>query len=164
MMALTCRLGLCVRPDMPRIEGVVMHAQSRYLVDPASGEVMGTQAQPIGIVCNDGYVRLGKRRSYPEQYAHRIICEAVHGPLGASFEVDHLNGNRSDNRACNLERVTHAENCRRAVASGRVAIGEAKANARLTDDLVRAIRRSRRPTRAWARELGLDPATVRQAR
>ena len=164
MMALTCRLGLGVRPDMPRIAGVVMHAQSGFLVDPEEGQVLGRQAQPVGIVCKDGYVRLGRRRTCREQYAHRIICEAVHGPLGAFYEVDHLNGNRSDNRACNLERVTHAENCRRAVASGRVAIGEAKANARLTDDLVRAIRRSRRPTRAWARELGLDPATVRHAR
>ena len=164
MIALTCLLGLGVRPDMPRIEGVVMHAQSGRLVDPEAGHVLNRMAEPIGIVCKDGYVRLGKHRGHSEQYAHRIICEAVHGPLGKSYEVDHLNGNRSDNRAANLEPVTHAENCRRAVASGRVPIGEAKANARLTDDLVRAIRRSRRPTRAWARELGVDAVTVRQAR
>lgn len=164
MMALTCRLGLGVRPDMPRISGVVMHAQSGFLVDPQEGQVLGRQGEPVGIVCKDGYVRLGKRRSYAEQYAHRIVCEAVHGPLGASYEVDHVNGNRSDNRACNLERVTHAENCRRAIASGRVKLGEAKSNAKLTAELVRTIRRSRRPTRAWARELGVDPVTVRHAR
>lgn len=164
MMALACRLGLGVRPDMPRIEGVVMHVQSGFLVAPEEGQVLGRQAQPVGIVCKDGYVRLGKRRACQEQYAHRIICEAIHGPLGASYEVDHVNGNRSDNRASNLDRVTHAENCRRAIASGRVALGEGKSNARLTNALVRSIRGSKRPTRAWARELGLDPKTVRQAR
>lgn len=164
MMALTCRLGLGVRSDMPRIDGVVMHARTAFLVDPEAGHVLGKDAEPIGVVCSDGYVRLGKRRAHAEQYAHRIICEAVHGPLGASYEVDHLNGNKSDNRACNLERVTHAENCRRAIASGRVKLGEARPNAKLTADLVRTIRRSRRPTRAWARELGVDAVTVRHAR
>lgn len=164
MIALTCRLGLGVRPDMPRIEGVVMHAQSGFLIDPDAGHVLSCLADPIGVVCKDGYVRLGKRRSYSEQYAHRIICEAVHGPLGAFWEVDHLNGNRSDNRAANLEPVTHAENCRRAIASGRVQLGEGKANAKLTADLVRTVRGSARPSRAWARELGVDAKTIRHAR
>ena len=164
MMALTCRLGLGVRPDMPRIEGVVMHAQSGLLVDPDEGQVLGRQAQPVGIVCNDGYVRLGKRRTCREQYAHRIICEAVHGPLGASYEVDHVNGNKSDNQVSNLERVTRSENCLRAIARGHMAVGEGKPNAKLTDALVRAIRRSRRSTGAWARELGVDRVTVRHAR
>ena len=163
MIALTCRLGLGVRPDMPRIEGVVMHAQTRFLVDPEAGQVLGKEGQPVGIHCSDGYVRLGTRRGSTEQYAHRVICEAVHGPLGA-LEVDHVNGNRSDNRAANLEAVTHAENCRRVFAAGRGQVGEQKANARLTVALVRAIRRSRRPTRVWARELGLDAKTVRLAR
>ena len=164
MMALTCRLGLGVRPDMPRVAGVVMHAQSSFLVDPEAGHVLGRSGDPIGIVCPDGYVRVGRRPGCREQYAHRIICEAVHGPLGSSYEVDHLNGMKADNRAANLERVTHAENCRRAVASGRVPLGVAKHNARLNPQLVRAIRRSRRTTRAWARELGVDPKTVREAR
>lgn len=164
MMALTCRLGLGVRPDMPRIEGVVMHAQSGFLVDPAAGHVLGKDGNPIGIVCKDGYVRVGKRSGSQEQYAHRIICEAVHGPLGASYEVDHLNGNKSDNRASNLERVTRSENCLRAIARGHMAVGEGKPNAKLTDALVRAIRRSKRPTGAWARELGVDRVTVRHAR
>lgn len=163
MMALTCRLGLGVRPDMPRANGVFLHAQSAFLVDPNAGLVLGKDAKPIGIVCKDGYVRVGKRRGCKEQYAHRIICEAAHGPLG-SFEVDHLNGNKSDNRASNLERVTKSENCRRAIARGQAAIGEKRPNAKLTEALVRTIRRGRRPTRAWARELGLDAKTVRCAR
>lgn len=164
MMALTCQLGLGVRPHMPRIDGVVMHAQSGFLVDPEAGQVLGRKAEPIGIVCKDGYVRLGRRRSCREQYAHRVIAEAVHGPLRPFYVVDHLNGSRSDNRAANLERVTPAENCRRAIARGHMAVGEGKPNAKLTAALVRTIRRSRRPTRAWARDLGLDPATVRHAR
>lgn len=163
MMALSCRLGLGVRPDMPRAVGVLLHAQTAFLVDPEAGLVLGKDGQPIGTVCGDGYVRLGQRSGSPEQYAHRVICEAAHGPLG-SFEVDHINGNKSDNRASNLERVTKSENCRRAIARGHAAIGEKKPNAKLTEALVRTIRRGRRPTRVWARELGLDAKTVRCAR
>lgn len=164
MIGLACRMGLGVRPGMPQIQGLVMHLPSLMMTDPATGTVLGKTGEPVGTVCKDGYVRLGKRRACQEQYAHRIICEAVHGPLGTSLEVDHINGNRSDNRAVNLERVTRAENCRRVFASGRGRVGEQKKNARLTDALVRAIRLSTRPTRVWARELGLDAKTIRCAR
>ena len=44
--------------------------------------------------------------------AHRIIWLLyTGGPLG---EIDHINGDRSDNRIANLRSVTHAENCKNA--------------------------------------------------
>lgn len=44
-------------------------------------------------------------------YAHRIIWKMVHGrdPAG---EIDHINGDKGDNRIENLREVSHAENQR----------------------------------------------------
>lgn len=44
-------------------------------------------------------------------YAHRVIWAMVHGewPVG---EIDHINGNRSDNRIENLRHVTKSENAK----------------------------------------------------
>ena len=164
MTALTCRLGLGVRPDMPWIAGLALHLPSMFLVDPEAGRLLGKSGEPVGTTCPDGYVRLGRRRGCREQYAHRFVWEAVHGPLRASQQVDHRNSVKSDNRIANLDAVTRVENCRRALVAGRWPMGERSPNARLTDDLVRQIRRSRRPTRQWARELGVDAKTVRLAR
>ena len=44
-------------------------------------------------------------RSFKDVYMHNWILKT---PVGK--EADHINGNRSDNRRCNLRIVTHAEN------------------------------------------------------
>jgi len=44
---------------------------------------------------------------------HSLICAAFHGDRPDGYECDHINGQRHDNRACNLEWVTPQENQRR---------------------------------------------------
>lgn len=44
-------------------------------------------------------------------YAHRVIWAMVHGEWPTS-SIDHINGQRDDNRIDNLRCVTHAENCK----------------------------------------------------
>lgn len=43
--------------------------------------------------------------------AHRFIWVMLHGPL-VDYDIDHINGNRSDNRLVNLRIVSRAENLR----------------------------------------------------
>lgn len=44
-------------------------------------------------------------------YAHRVIWKMLNGPL-ADLHIDHINGDRSDNRIHNIRAVTRAQNQR----------------------------------------------------
>lgn len=158
-------LALGVQPGAFVIRDVIRHEQSGLLVDPRRGVVYGRAGTPVGGLCSDGYVRLGGGRN-GYQYAHRLIWETVHGEIEPGLEIDHLNGRKDDNRIRNLEAVTRAENVRRAVANGLAPVGEQRSDAKLTAALVREIRLTiGTVTHAeWARRLGVDKTTIRQAR
>lgn len=47
-----------------------------------------------------------------EYLAHRLAWAMSHGSLDINVQIDHLNGDRADNRLKNLRAATHAENCR----------------------------------------------------
>ena len=57
----------------------------------------------------DGYKR-GKIGAKPHK-AHRVIWAIVHGAW-PECEIDHINGDRSDNRIVNLRSVTRQENAK----------------------------------------------------
>ncbi|WP_441005025.1 HNH endonuclease signature motif containing protein [Novilysobacter viscosus] len=160
-------LMLGVSAEELRVPDLVLHFPSRLLGWPAKGVIYGRQGAPVGTVCSDGYVRLGAGQSLSGGsclYAHRIIWECVHGAIPAGMEIDHLNGRKTDNRIRNLELVTRGENVRRAVASGLAPVGEQRSDAKLTEAHVLAIRCGDKPVKQWARELEVDPRTIRSAR
>ncbi|EGN9856572.1 hypothetical protein IS360_003593 [Salmonella enterica] len=78
--------------------------------------------KPIGYICkNTGYRKTaiqdleGKRRSYA---VHRIIYWLLTGEWVPV--LDHINGNRSDNRIENLRAVSVRENCINRVCRGAI--------------------------------------------
>lgn len=66
------------------------------------------KGKEAGGVDNSGYIRVRiKNKKY---LIHRIIWTIVHGDIDGG-EIDHINGNKSDNRIDNLRLCSRSENC-----------------------------------------------------
>jgi len=60
-----------------------------------------------GTIRDDGYIKIClDRRIY---FAHRLAFLSMTGKL-PTLNIDHINGNTSDNRWCNLREATYQEN------------------------------------------------------
>lgn len=64
------------------------------------GEIAGT-------ITNKGYVRI--RVNINRYLAHRLVWLYIHGNFPKN-QIDHINGNRADNRLCNLRECSPYEN------------------------------------------------------
>jgi len=77
----------------------------------------------------------------PRTYSlHRLVAEAFHGLVPEGCEVNHKNGNTHDNRADNLEWVSHTENQRHSVNVLKNDIGEKHPMAKQTNASILEIR------------------------
>ena len=66
----------------------------------------------------DGYLRISisHGKVHKVLILHRIIALTWFGE--SKLQIDHINGNKQDNRICNLEYVTNIENIHRAIRNG----------------------------------------------
>jgi len=87
----------------------------------------------------------GDDGSETDRAGHRLVAEAFIGPIPGDKEVNHLNGNKIDNRLQNLEIVTRSENVLHAYRTGLMVApgtcGEVHGMSKLAEDSVREIRR-----------------------
>jgi hypothetical protein len=100
---------------MAQIELTAARLRERLSYDADTGEfkwiVRGSRIR-VGMVagyeCAKGYRKIEvDGQAY---MAHRLAWLHMNGEWPA-HEIDHINSNRGDNKACNLRTLPHAENC-----------------------------------------------------
>lgn len=92
-----------------RLKSLVNYNPDTGVFTCAKHRIGGTRqiGEPLGSLCN-GYVEMGiDRRNY---YAHRLAFLYMTGEF-PSCPIDHINRCKTDNRWCNLRKVTVMENC-----------------------------------------------------
>lgn len=88
----------------------------------------------------NGYLKVelwgsGKRKNI---FVHRLVLLAFVGP--SSLQVNHKDGNKTNNRLSNLEYCTRRQNIKHASDIGLLPSGERHGNSKLTKEKVRKMR------------------------
>lgn len=88
--------------------------KKEIVLDSDSGLVYNTKTKRyIGNLDSGGYRQIGIRfKGKTIMFkVHRLMWAVFVGEIPEGYEIDHINGNRLDNRLSNLRCVTHQENC-----------------------------------------------------
>lgn len=123
----------------------------------------------LSFICDrKGYPRVSLCASGRQwtTFVHKLVAETFIGPRSVGFAVNHRDGIKTNNSVENLEYVTPAENSAHAKTMGLLARGERNGCSRLTESLVREIRRrvaAGESLRSIGGSMGFGPETVRRA-
>ena len=128
--------------------------------------IKGRVLKPYLTGKNDGYCTVSLKHKNVK--VHRIVARSFLQPVEGKNEVNHINGNKHDNRASNLEWVTSGENGQHALTTGLKRTGADVPNAKLTASDVYQIRRtyvkgdSKFGAKPLSREYGVSNTTIRR--
>jgi hypothetical protein len=154
--------------EIPRLPGYRFGDDGSYWSRRIRGRVglRDTWTRLKGTVCRRGYRRVCVHidNKPDHQFLHRLILEAFVGPRPPGMEACHRNGDRLDNRLCNLRWGTPESNVEDKWRHGNIARGERIANSRLTKESVAGIRllaSEGKSTRILAEQFGVGHTTIR---
>ena len=93
-----------------------------YAVDCDGNIINITKKVPIkSRKTHDGYrqlqcrVRKHGQSGFKECKVHQFVWQSFNGVIPKGLEIDHINNIRDDNRLCNLQLLTHQNNCKKAM-------------------------------------------------
>lgn len=110
-------------------------------------------------------VGLGLNGKSHTKRVNRLVCEAFQGPPPfADAHAAHNDGVKANNAAKNLRWATIKENAEDRTKHGTQLRGETSGKSKLTEALVREIRRSQESGEVWAQRLGLRRTTISAVR
>jgi len=93
-----------------------------------------------------------------------LMLETFEGERPSGKQACHNDGDKLNNHIDNLRWDTCSANNRDKITHGTIARGAAHGMARLTEDVVRMIRKSEKSDCELGRQLGVSSGTVRHAR
>lgn len=132
---------------------------------PGRATYAGRLMRPISMA--NGYLKVAPTVDSKNRhcYIHDLVALVFIGakPIGSS--VNHIDGNKQNNCASNLEYVSHAQNMAHAARIGLMARGENHRGSKMTEARVRLLRQQRAQGMSFsklAREHGLAIGTTYQ--
>lgn len=149
--------------------GRVMRTSPRAIPWRGSG-LSPSRAKPFvpslcrSFVNRSGYpqVRIGPSEHQVTVSVHRLVAAAFHPNPGGLRVVNHIDGDKANNRTENLEWTSHGGNARHAYALGLKTAnrGEAVGGSKLREADITAIRTDLRPRREIALQYGVDKTLI----
>lgn len=106
-------------------------------------------------------VHLSNGKSHKMIFVHRIVYEAFNSPIPYGYEIDHIDGDRNNNKLSNLRVVTHRDNMNNPVTILRKSKSRCKPILQLNKQTGEVIRQWECARDAW-REIGINFKNISQ--